>query len=390
MNDRAVDRAAWENRDLEVGYDVPAEIGYLIEDIQTPALIIDLDAFERNCDRMRNFVETMGLRLRAHAKTHKSADIALYQTTRGGACGVCCQKVSEADALIRAGVTDILISNQVWGEKKMERLARLAKKARVIVCVDDAANVSDLSRIMTKNDVVLEVLVEIDCGAARCGTGPGIPAVELAKQIAASPNLEFAGIQAYNGLAQHIIDGEERRSAIAASTAKAEKTVSLLRSAGLECKIVGGAGTGTFNLEGTSGVYNELQCGSYIFMDTHYGMVRGEDGERIGGFENSLFVLTTIMSRPKPGRAVCDAGLKAHSIDSGLPTVFDRTELAFVDASDEHGKINDPEATLLLGEKLRLVPGHCDPTCNLYDWFVAVRDGKVEALWPVTARGKLF
>jgi 3-hydroxy-D-aspartate aldolase len=119
-------------------------------------------------------------------------------------------------------------------------------------------------------------------------------------------------------------------------------------------------------------------------------MVRGEDGERIGGFENALFVLTSIMSRPEPGRAVCDAGLKAHSIDSGLPTVFDRTELAFVDASDEHGKINDPEATLLLGEKLRLVPGHCDPTCNLYDWFVAVRDGKVEALWPVTARGKLF
>jgi 3-hydroxy-D-aspartate aldolase len=388
--DVKVQKAARGTRDLEVGYDIPAAIGDSIDDVQTPALVIDLDAFERNCDRMRAYVETMNVRLRAHAKTHKSAAVALYQMTKGGACGVCCQKVSEAEALIRGGVTDILISNQVWGQKKIERLARLAKMARVIVCVDDGANVSDLSRIMTRHDVVLEVLVEIDCGAARCGVSPGMPAVELAKQVAASSSLAFAGIQAYNGPAQHITDGEERRYAIATSTAEAARTVSLLREAGLECKIVGGAGTGTFNLEGTSGIYNELQCGSYIFMDAHYGTILGEDGGRLGGFENALFVLTSIMSRPEPGRAVCDAGLKAHSTDSGLPTVFGRPDLAFVDASDEHGKIDDQGNTLLLGEKLKLVPGHCDPTCNLYDWYVAVRGGRVEALWPVTARGKLF
>ncbi|UXT85163.1 DSD1 family PLP-dependent enzyme [Agrobacterium tumefaciens] len=386
----AFKKTAAATPDLEVGYDVPAAIGDLLEDIQTPALIIDLDAFERNCSRMRASIETMNVRLRAHAKTHKSADIALYQMAKGGACGVCCQKVSEAEALIRAGVTDILISNQVWGEKKIERLARIAKMARVIVCVDDATNVLDLSRIMTDHDVVLEVLVEIDCGAARCGVGPGMPAVELAKKIKVSSNLAFAGIQAYNGPAQHIADPEKRRCAIAASTAEAEKTVSLLRDAGFDCKIVGGAGTGTFQLEGKSGVYNELQCGSYIFMDAHYGTILEDDGGDLGGFENALFVFTSIMSRPEPHRAVCDAGLKAHSVDSGLPTVFGRSDLAFVDASDEHGKIDDPGKTLVLGEKLKLVPGHCDPTCNLYDWYVVVRGERVEALWPVTGRGKLF
>ncbi|MDR6759250.1 3-hydroxy-D-aspartate aldolase [Mycoplana sp. BE70] len=376
--------------DLEVGYDIPAAIGDSLDDVQTPALIIDLDAFERNCAGMRAKAEGMNVRLRAHAKTHKSADIALYQMARGGACGICCQKVSEAEALVRAGITDVLITNQVCGPNKIARLARLAKLARIIVCVDDATNVSDLSRVMTEHAVTLEVLVEIDCGSGRCGVRPGMPAVKLAQQVAASPNLVFAGIQAYHGSAQHIVDAVERRSAIVKSTAAADRTVGLMREVGLKCTIVGGAGTGTFDLEGMSGIYNELQCGSYIFMDAHYGMIRADDGGRVGGFENALFVLTSIISRAEPKRAVCDAGLKAHSVDSGLPTVFGRPDLTFVDASDEHGTIDDPGDTLSINTKLKLVPGHCDPTCNLHDWYVCVRGTKVEALWPVTARGKVF
>lgn len=375
---------------VEVGYDVPAMIGDRIEDIETPALIIDLDAFERNCTRMRDYTEAMGVRLRAHAKTHKSANIARHQMAHGGACGICCQKVSEAEALIRSGVTDILIANEVSGRRKVERLARLAKKARILVCVDNAENVEELSAAAVANDVTIEVLVEIDCGARRCGTQPGEPALELARKVSVAERLVFAGLQAYNGPAQHIEDPINRRAAIERSTELARKTIELLSANGIECDIVGGAGTGSHYLEGKSGIYNELQAGSYIFMDAHYGRVRGENNMQVGGFEHALFVLTSIMSKPEPGRAVCDAGLKAHSIDSGLPIVFEVPDLAYVSASDEHGVIEDPGHRLKLNSKLRLIPGHCDPTCNLYDWFVGVRHDRVETLWPVTARGKVY
>lgn len=376
--------------EFEVGYDIPAVIGARLEEIATPALIVDLDAFERNCERMRAYAETMGVRLRAHAKTHKSADIARYQITHGGACGVCCQKVSEAEALVRAGIADVLIANEVSGRHKIDRVARLAGKARIIVCVDNAENIAELSAAAVTHGVTIEVLVEIDCGAQRCGTQPGEPALDLARRAVAADNLSFAGLQAYNGAAQHIEDPLARRVAIERSTELARETVELFRANGLECDIVGGAGTGSHYLEGASGIYNELQAGSYIFMDAHYGRIRGENNEQVGGFEHALFVLASIMSKPEPGRGVCDAGLKAHSVDSGLPLVFGEPDLTYVAASDEHGVIDDPRHRLELNSKLKLIPGHCDPTCNLYDWFVGVRDGRVEALWPVTARGKLY
>ncbi|WP_191969612.1 DSD1 family PLP-dependent enzyme [Neorhizobium galegae] len=377
--------------DIDIGYDVPAAIGDNIADIQTPALIIDLDAFERNVARMKDHAEAMGVRLRPHAKTHKSADVALYQMASGGAVGVCCQKISEAEALVRGGVTDVLIANEVADPKKIDRLAWLAESAHVSVCVDDPTVVAALSEAAALHGVTLDVLVEIDCGARRCGVLPGAPAVALAKTVAAAPNLAFAGIQAYHGSAQHIYDPAERRAAIDKAIGIARETADLLCDAGLEPAIVTGAGTGTHNLEGSSGVYNEIQPGSYIFMDADYARVRSTEGNgTVGGFEHALFVLTSIMSKPASGRAICDAGLKAHSIDSGLPTVFERPDLKFISASDEHGKIEDPQDTLMLNDRLALVPGHCDPTCNLYDWYVCVRNGRVEALWPVTARGKLY
>ncbi|WP_105428414.1 DSD1 family PLP-dependent enzyme [Neorhizobium sp. T6_25] len=377
--------------DIDIGYDVPAAVGDNIADIQTPALIIDLDAFERNVARMKDHAGAMGVRLRPHAKTHKSADVALYQIENGGAVGICCQKVSEAEALVRGGITDVLVANEVADPKKIDRLARLARSARVSVCVDDPTVVAALSDAAIRHGVTLDVLVEIDCGARRCGVLPGAPAVELAKTVAAAPNLAFAGIQAYHGSAQHIYDPAERRAAIDKAVGMARETAELLRDAELDPKIVTGAGTGTHDLEGASGVYNEIQPGSYIFMDADYGRVRATEGSgTVGGFEHALFVLTSIMSKPASGRAICDAGLKAHSIDSGLPMVFERPDLKFVSASDEHGKIEDPEDTLKLNDRLRLVPGHCDPTCNLYDWYVCVRNGRVEALWPATARGKLY
>ena len=369
---------------------LPARVGMTIDEVETPCLVVDLDAFDRNVDRMGRFVRDSGVRLRAHAKTHKSSDIAVRQIEHGGACGVCCQKVGEAEALVSAGIRDVLVSNQVVGSRKIERLAALARRARILVCVDDRGNVDDLSAAATRFGATIECLVEIDVGAGRCGVMPGEPAVVLAKAIAAAPGLTFGGLQAYHGRAQHVRDYAERRALIDGAIRETARTVALLEEAGLACPTVGGAGTGTFQIEGTSGVYNELQCGSYVFMDADYGRVRDSNGAFISEFEHSLFILTAVMSKTKPGRAVCDAGLKAMSVDSGLPLVHGRQDVTYLSCSDEHGVLEDKGDALGLGDRLMLIPGHCDPTVNLYDWYVAVRNGQVEALWPVTARGMVL
>ncbi|MGU3540447.1 DSD1 family PLP-dependent enzyme [Methylobacterium sp. A54F] len=370
-----------------MGINIPAAIGTRIEDVDTPCLMVDLDAFERNVDKMGRFMKEHGLRHRAHAKTHKSSDIAVYQIEKGGACGVCCQKVSEAEALVSAGIRDVLVSNQVVSPKKIERLAALATRARVLVCVDDLGNVDDLSAAAQKYGVTLECLVEIDVGAGRCGVAPGEAAVAIARKIDAAPGLTFAGLQSYQGKAQHAYDYAERKALIQAAIDDTARTVEMLKAEGLTCGIVAGAGTGTFEMEGTSGVYNELQCGSYVFMDADYQRVKDSDGRFISDFENSLFIYTSVMSKTKADKAICDAGLKAQSIDSGLPVIHGRDDVQYIKCSDEHGVIADPGNVLKLNEKLKLIPGHCDPTVNVYDWYVGVRNGRVEALWPVTARG---
>jgi 3-hydroxy-D-aspartate aldolase len=373
-----------------VGLNVPASVGMALEDVSTPALIIDLDAFERNVRRMGDFIDEKGIRHRAHAKTHKSADIALYQIEHGGACGVCCQKVSEAEALVAGGVKDVLVSNQVVDPKKIDRLAQMVRNARVLVCVDDLGNVDDLSAAAVKHGTTIECLVEIDCGAGRCGVAWGKPVVEIARKIATSDGLKFSGLQAYQGAAQHVHDFKERKAKIEAAVKQVADTVEMLAAEELECDIVGGAGTGTYYFEGSSGVYNEMQCGSYIFMDADYQRVKDNKGNVISDFENSLFIWTSVMSHTKTDKAICDAGLKAQSVDSGLPVIFGRDDVEYISCSDEHGVISDPGNVLKLNDKLKLIPGHCDPTCNVYDWYVGYRNGTVECLWPVTARGMAF
>ncbi|MBI1218405.1 MAG: DSD1 family PLP-dependent enzyme [Rhodobacteraceae bacterium] len=374
---------------LEVGYDIPAAPGMAEAEVQTPCLLVDLDALDRNIAKMQGFANQMGVRLRVHGKMHKSADIALMQIA-AGACGVCCQKVSEAEAFARAGVKDVLVSNQVRDPAKIDRLARLPKLARTLVCVDDLANVADLSAAAQRHGTVIECLVEIDCGAGRCGVNSTPAVVEIAKAIAAAPGLKFSGIQAYQGAMQHMTEWTDRKAKIDIAVAMVKDAVAALAAEGLSCTIVGGAGTGSYEFEGTSGVYNELQCGSYAFMDADYGRIHDKDGRRIDEteFEHSLFLYTSVMSHTKADKAVCDAGLKAQSVDSGLPVVFGRADVKYIKCSDEHGVIEDLGGVLKINEKLRLVPGHCDPTCNVHDWYVGVRGGKVERLIPVTARGK--
>jgi len=216
--------------------------------------------------------------------------------------------------------------------------------------------------------------------------------VALARAINAAPGLIFSGLQAYQGAMQHLNSYTDRKAKADFTIALVRELVAALNAEGLGCGIVSGGGTGSYRFEGNSGVYTELQCGSYAFMDAAYGRVLDENGQRIDEteFENALFILTSVMSHVKADMAVCDAGLKVQSIDSGLPVVFGRNDVTYVHCSDEHGEIADPDGVLKINDKLKLVPGHCDPTCNLHDWYVGLRGGTVECLWPVSARGKAY
>ena len=379
--------------DYEVGFDIPALPGMDEADIQTPCLVLDLDALERNIKKMGDYAASHGMRHRVHGKMHKSVDVALMQVEMGGACGVCCQKVSEAEVFARGGIKDVLVSNQVRGEAKIARLAGLPKLgARAICCVDDIENVAELSAGATNAGTEIECLVEIDCGAGRCGVTTTEAVVELAKAIDAAEGLKFSGIQAYQGAMQHLDSYDERKEKTTIAIQMVRDAVDGLKAEGLECDIVGGGGTGSYYFESNSGVYNELQCGSYAFMDADYGRILDKDGKRIdrGEWENALFILCSVMSHAKPEKAIVDAGLKAQSVDSGLPVIFGRTDVEYVKCSDEHGVVADPDKVLKVGDKLKLVPGHCDPTCNVHDWYVGVRGGKVETVWPVSARGKAY
>ncbi|WEF23452.1 3-hydroxy-D-aspartate aldolase BhcC [Paracoccus sp. S3-43] len=378
---------------LEVGFDVPALPGMDEGDIQTPCLILDLDALERNIRKMGDYAKAHNMRHRSHGKMHKSVDVQKLQESLGGAVGVCCQKVSEAEVFARGGIRDILVSNQVRDAAKIDRLARMPKLgATVTVCVDDVANVADLSAAAVRHGTELGVFVEIDCGAGRCGVKTTPEVLAIARAVAAAPNLTFKGIQAYQGAMQHMDSYDDRKAKLDAAIAQVTDAVEALKAEGLEPQFVSGGGTGSYYFESNSGVYNELQCGSYAFMDADYGRIHDKDGRRIdqGEWENALFILTSVMSHAKPHLAVVDAGLKAQSVDSGLPFVYGRDDVKYIKCSDEHGVVEDPNGVLKVNDKLRLVPGHCDPTCNVHDWYVGVRNGKVETLWPVSARGKAF
>jgi 3-hydroxy-D-aspartate aldolase len=366
----------------------PAEIGAPIAEVETPALVIDLDAFDRNIAKMAEFARGSGVRLRPHAKTHKSTAIALRQIAHG-AVGQCVQKVGEAEALVRGGVKDVLVSNQVVGERKLRRLAALAKDATIALCFDAPEQVDAASRAARDFGVELGALVEIEVGMERCGVAPGRPAAALARRIADAPNLEFRGLQAYHGRAQHLATYQERAQAIAFAIDAVHETLRSLATENLTPEIIAGAGTGTFAIEAASGVYNELQVGSYVFMDTEYARIGGRNGGRYTEFEHSLFVLASVISVPTADRAIVDAGLKSYSAERGPPWVHDRPDVEVTGVSDEHGKLKvGPHAQRLsLGEKVWLIPGHCDPTVNLHDWYVGIRNGRVEVLWPISARG---
>ena len=369
----------------------PARAGDGVAAIDTPALVIDLDAMERNIERMAAFARERSLRLRPHAKTHKCAAIAQLQIG-AGAAGVCVQKLSEAQALADAGIADIFISNEIIDAAKLAQLAALAGRITLAMAVDSALGVERLAAALKAAGSQADVFVEIDVGQGRCGVAPAA-AGALAHQVVAH-GLRFAGLQAYHGGAQHLRAAAEREAAVGAAAAAVRAAQVSLAAGGIACPLVTGAGTGTFVFEAASGGYGELQCGSYLFMDRDYA--DNEPAPSAPRFEHALFVKSQVMSRCA-SHAVIDAGHKAHALDSGAPRVWGR-DLAFGNGGDEHGILRPRPGSGAaelpgLGETVWLVPGHCDPTVNLHDSFVVVRggleQGVVHALWRVDARGCL-
>lgn len=365
-----------------------AHPGEPLSSIETPALVLELNAFERNLTRMSQALQGQGIRLRAHAKSHKCPEIAKRQIALG-AVGICCQKVSEAAVFVEAGIQDVLLTNQLVSPAKVARLCALASRARIGVLVDHPQQLELLMFHSQAAAVMLDVYIEVNVGANRCGVAPGIEVLKLAREIAACPTLRFAGLHCYHGGAQHMRRPEDRQQAIEQTVETARRMRDALQAEGIPCPCITGAGTGTFLHERDSGVFTEVQAGSYALMDRDYADNLAGPHDLL--FEHALFVRTSVMSFPTPERAIVDAGLKASSVDSGLPVVWQRPDLHYAKASDEHGVLQvAAQSPLRLGDGLMLVPGHCDPTMNLYDELVCVRDGVVEAVWPISARGALL
>ncbi len=369
---------------------IPAQPGDALKEIDTPALIVDLDKCESNMARLMAAVAGTQLKVRPHAKTHKCAELARRQI-EGGAVGICCQKLGEAEAMLANNITDVLITNEIVGEPKLRRLARVARAyapARVGICVDSIEVARQLAAICTAEQVVLDVYVEIDVGQNRCGLSDPRFVVQLAQMLHDSPAFTFRGIHAYAGLAQHRRGVPERKAAAEAAALRAANARDAIVSSNIPCDVVTGGGTGTFPYDLKSGVYTEVQPGSYLFMDVDYA--RNEQDQQAPQFDVALFILASVMSLQED-RATLDAGLKAFSTDLGpAQPAFDGWRVRNV--SDEHTVLmRAGDATpIKLGDKALLVPSHCDPTVNLHEWIVATRKGRVEAVWPIDARGKIY
>jgi len=353
-------------------------IGQPLDALDTPQLLVDLDVVDANLERMFAPFRGKPLGVRVHFKSLKCTGLAKYIDARG-ASGFLCAKLNEAEALADAGLTDILIANQIVGPIKYRRLAALAKRAKLRVCVDDAQNVDELGKAMQEAGATLGVLVEVDIGMGRCGVEPGEPALELARCITQTPGLRFDGLQGYDGHLQLLADPVEKKQRCLQGMEKLIGTRRLIEKAGIPVTVVTGAGTGTWEYVGNTEGMTEIQPGSFVLMDVAYNQVRPE-------FACSLSILTTVISR-KPGKFVLDAGSKAISRDFGTPSIKGRPEEHVMKLAEEHTTAeaaNEPK----IGERREVLPAHCCATMNLHRNCIAVRKGRVEAVWPIEASGR--
>jgi len=359
----------------------PGAIGLGLDELDTPALILDLDVLRANLDRMAQLFAKTSVRLRPHAKTHKTPNIALMQLERG-AIGIACAKLGEAEVLAAGGVRGLLLTTEVVGDTKIRRLVGVSKQVAMTVVVDDFSAAERISDAATAAGLRLDCLVDVNVGQNRTGIEPGEAALNLARKIQTLKGLTLTGLQGYEGHLQFVAEIEERRRLNAQSMQLLTHTASLLAENGLRVDVVSTAGTGTCQMAaGFSGI-TEVQPGSYIVMDTQYNAVQGVD------FKTSLTVLTSVVSVNRPNAVIVDAGYKAVSTDAGQPKVRGM-DGDFTTQGDEHGKITFASGNpLSLGDRVELLPSHCDTTINLYDVYHVVSEGRVIALWPILGRGR--
>lgn len=360
-------------------------------DLNTPVLILNVDALDRNIQRMAALAASHGVALRPHAKTHKSVDIARRQKA-AGAVGVCCAKIGEAEVLAEGGISGILITSPVAAPAAIDRLAALAATADGLMAVVDHPGVAErIDAALRTTGAKLDVIIDIDPGIARTGVASPDAAVALAKTIAASPNLDYRGVQYYCGSQQHIESYADRRAAIVERTAYLQEVIAALTEAGFAPAIVTGSGTGTHRIDLDLGVFTELQAGSYVFMDKQYLDCDLADGGE-PPFEVSLGVDARVVSANHSGLVTIDAGYKSLSTDGGVAVVQrGAPETAFFTfMGDEHAALIAPEigTQLAPGDPVSLTVPHCDPTVNLYDVYHVVAGDTLVDIWPVSARGR--
>lgn len=351
--------------------------------LDTPILLIDLDIMESNIAKMADYFSKVKANLRPHTKTHKTPILA-HKQIDAGAIGITCAKLDEAEVMVASGLDDILIANEIISEKKITKLAGLARHANIMVAVDDANNVENLSNAVQTMKTKLRILIEVNTGMNRCGVLPGKPALELARIISRSKNLVFSGLMGYEGHTVTIPNFDERKKETEKSLALLIETKDLIEKAGIEVEILSGGGTGTYNITGQYPGVTEVQAGSYIFMDTYYRNV-------LQDFDCALTILTTVISHPNSNTVIVDAGLKSVTKEFGMPEVKNIDGAKVVSLSEEHGKIDISESGVNLkpGDKIELIPSHCCTTINLHDQIYGIRNDILETIWHVAGRGKV-
>jgi len=364
-------------------------IGAPLGELDTPALLVDAAALEANIAAMAKLCAGKPARLRPHAKTHKSPIVAAMQID-AGAAGICCAKLSEAEAIARDGrVSDIMVTTPVVGPVKLRRLGRLLRAAKIAVLADDAAAIAELAELAAAESRQIAVLIEVDVGQNRCGVAPGPAAARLADAVGRAKGLNFKGLHGYHGKLQMLRSYAERRAGVLRALELLQDSAELCRKAGHDVEILTGGGSGSVAIDLDLGGLNELQPGSYVFMDSSYRNIVWNEAGEPPPFQPALSILGSVVSRPTADRAVIDVGWKTASSDSG-PPVPKRPDLVFEFAGDEHGIIRRRDGgplSIALGESLELIPSHCDTTINLFSDYLVVRNGRVEAIWPVSGRG---
>jgi len=362
----------------------PSLIGAHKRTLDTPALVVDLDILDQNIARIATACRNAGVNWRPHTKGQKVPAIA-HRLLAAGAIGTTCAKLGEAEVMAAAGIRDILIANQIAGARKIARLMELRRRADVMVAVDDAANVAALDAAARESGVRLRVVIEVNIGLDRAGVEPGAPCVALAQLVARHAGLIFGGVMSWEGHAAQIRDAGEKAEAVRVAVAKLSASADLCRKAGLPVAIVSCGGTGTYPLSVVQPGVTEIQAGGGIFCDIHYRTHYGIE------HPYAMTMMTTVTSRPNPMRVVCDAGKKAMSGDAALPQPLGLEGVKSVRLSAEHATIElaVPNTALRVGDPLEFVVGYTDTTVHLHDTMYGVRNGRVEIIWPVAARGRL-